>query len=111
MTIAGKSFTVNQATGTCSFTVSPSFITQTAAGGTGTITVTTQSGCAWTTSSNAAWVTITGSGTGSGTASYTVQPNTGFGRSALLNIGGVMVGVSQAAGTDTAPSGLRVIIK
>jgi len=39
---------------------------------------------------------------GSGTATYTVQPNTGtIARSGLVNIGGVFVGVSQAAPTAT----------
>jgi hypothetical protein len=48
-------------------------------------------------------VTVSGSGTGSGTATYTVQPNTGtIARSALVNIGGVFVGVSQAAPTSAA---------
>jgi hypothetical protein len=64
--------------------------------------VTTQAGCSWTASTTSAWITVSGSGTGSGTAAYTVQANTGtIARSGLINIGGVFVGVSQAA--PTAP--------
>jgi hypothetical protein len=43
---------------------------------------------------------VSGSGVGSGTATYTVQANTGtIARSGLVNVGGVFVGVSQAAPT------------
>jgi hypothetical protein len=45
---------------------------------------------------------VAGSGTGSGTASYSVQANGGtIGRSGLISIAGGFVGVSQAAGTTT----------
>lgn len=100
LTIAGKSFTVTQATATCTFAVSPSLITSPPTGSSGSIAVTTQPTCAWTATTTSAWVTVTGSGVGSGTATYTVQPNTGtIGRSGLVKIGGVFVGVSQAAPT------------
>jgi len=54
---------------------------------------------------------VTGSGTGSGTASYTVQANTGTSsRSALISIGGVSSTVNQGVNTPpAAPSNLRVI--
>jgi hypothetical protein len=114
LTIAGRTFTINEPSASCTFTVTPTLITAAPAGATGTLTVTTQSNCAWTTSSNASWATVTGSGTGSGTASYTIATNAGtFGRSALFSVGGVTVGVSQAAGTapapPNAPSNLRII--
>ncbi|MGE5805466.1 MAG: BACON domain-containing protein [Ignavibacteria bacterium] len=47
-------------------------------GGTGTISVTAGNGCSWSAVSQAAWITvITGiSGTGNGTITYSVKPNT-----------------------------------
>src|SRR4051794_5007720 len=103
MTIAGKSFTVTEASGTCLFAVSPFLITAPPAGTSGTITVTAQPGCTWMASTISSWVTVSGSGTGSGTASYSVQANAGtIGRSGLISIAGGFVGVSQAAGTSTS---------
>ena len=46
-------------------------------GGTGSVTVTAGATCAWTATSDAAWVTFsTGTGTGSGNAAFTVAPTT-----------------------------------
>ena len=100
LTIAGKSFTVTQAGPSCTYSLTPSLITAPPAGTSGVITVTTQPTCTWTATTTSTWVTVSGSGTGSGTATYTVQANTGtIARSGLVNIGGVFVGVSQAAPT------------
>ena len=62
----------------CTYSISPGSRSFAASGGTGTVTVTTQSGCPWTASSGASWMTITsgGSGTGSGTMEYSVAANT-----------------------------------
>ena len=76
MTIAGQTFTVNQAgSGGCTYTINPTSQTFRVFGGTGSVTVTTQSGCAWTAVSNDSWITITSgsSGTGSGTVNYSVS--------------------------------------
>src|SRR4029453_16288988 len=48
LTVAGQTFTVTQAGGACSYAISPtSNPSMVAGGGTGTVTVTTQTGCAW----------------------------------------------------------------
>jgi len=65
---------------TCTYSISPTsspIIPYT--GGTGSFSVTTQSGCSWTATSNCGWVTITSgsSGSGSGTVNYTVAANPG----------------------------------
>jgi hypothetical protein len=82
--------------------------------------VTTQAGCAWTSSTNVAWVTLTtSSGTGSGTGAYTVPVNMGtLSRSAMISVAGVQISLLQSAPTSLtaepappAPSNLRVIIK
>ena len=43
----------NSAPATCTFTISPTSTSSEASGGTGTVSLTTQSGCAWTAVSNA----------------------------------------------------------
>jgi len=69
------------------------------AGGTstGSIRVTTQSGCAWTASSNAAWMSITpGSGTGPGVVQFSASANsTSTERTGALTIAGQTYQVTQ----------------
>ena len=59
-------------------------------GGSGSFNITTQSGCAWTTTESLDWVTITSgsSGTGSGTVTYSVSSNAGGERSGAITISG-----------------------
>ncbi len=73
----------------CTYILSPSSASFSTSGGSGSVLVTTQAGCNWGTSAAASWVTInSGSGTGNGTMSYTVSPNTGATRVASLTIAG-----------------------
>jgi hypothetical protein len=79
MTIAGQTFTVNQAAGGCTLKVSPKAGKIKATGGAATVKVTPNfTNCTWTAVSNDGFITITGgaSGVGKGTVSYTVAPNT-----------------------------------
>ncbi|RKY84258.1 hypothetical protein DRP98_05365 [candidate division KSB1 bacterium] len=64
-------------TGTCTYSIYPTSKHFGTSGGTDTINVTTQSGCAWTALSNVDWITITAgsSGTGSGIVYYSVSEN------------------------------------
>ncbi len=84
----------------CTYTLSPQQQSFAGEGGSGTLTVTTSLGsCAWTAASSAGWLAITsgGSGTGSGTISYTVQANPlGEARSATLSVAGQIFTVFQA---------------
>ena len=78
MTIAGNTFTVTQAgAGVCTFVLSATEASPTAAGGASTVGVTAAHGCAWTAASNDGFITITGgsSGSGNGTVRYTVAAN------------------------------------
>lgn len=113
LTVAGQTFTVFQgANSTCTFTISPTTATVAATGGTGTITVTTTTGCAWNAGSSVNWITATGSGTNSGTATYTVAPNTtASARTGTVLVGGRVMTVTQPAPTraPAAPTGLRII--
>jgi len=70
---------LTQAWTSCTYSISPTSQSFGSSGGTGSVSVTTQSGCSWTAVSNASWITITSgsSGTGSGTVNYSVAANTG----------------------------------
>ena len=69
------------------------------AGGSGNITITASTGCAWTVSNFPTWATITGaaSGTGNGTVSYQVAANAGEGRAATVAAAGVPFNLEQEA--------------
>jgi len=62
----------------CTYSISPTNASFGASGGTGSVSVTTQAGCAWTASSGASWMSITSgsSGVGNGTINYSVSANT-----------------------------------
>lgn len=85
----------------CTYSISPSSASPTAAATTGTVTVTAGTGCAWTATSGAAWLTITSgaSGSGNGTVGYSVAANTGAARSGTMTIAGRTFTVNQAGAT------------
>ena len=58
MTIAGKTFTLNEAGVSCSYAISPTSKSFDSNGGTGAIAVTAPSGCSWNASSTASWISI-----------------------------------------------------
>jgi hypothetical protein len=101
VTIAGQTFTVNQAAfvPACIYSLSSTSQSVPAAGGTGTVTVTTATGCTWTASSNAPWLTVTSgaSGSGDGTVGFSAAANTGALRTGVLTIGSQTLTVTQAA--------------
>ena len=107
ITIAGKTFTVNQENG-CAYTLPTSGASATAAGGAGSASVNCSGGsCQWTAMSNSpSWITnVTGSGTGSGAVSYTVAGNTGSStRTGTITIGGQTFTVTQAGCAYTLPT-------
>jgi hypothetical protein len=98
LTVAGRTFTVAQAALTCTYNISLSPTTSTANGLTGSISVQTNSGCAWTAVSNASWITVSSgvSGTGNGTVKYAIAVNTGnSSRSGTLLVAGYKVTVTE----------------
>ena len=99
LTIAGRSFTVNQGQG-CTFTLSSAGAPAPAAGGPGSFDVRTADGCAWTATSNATWITITSAatGTGNGTVRYSAAANTGTARSGTITVNGQTFTVTQDVG-------------
>ena len=101
LTVAGQTFTVSQAAAApnCSYAISPTSGALGASGGTGSTDVSTASGCAWTASSNASWLTVTSgaSGSGNGRVAFSAAANSGAARSGTLTVAGQTFTVSQAA--------------
>jgi hypothetical protein len=100
VTVAGQSFTINQASG-CSFTVSPESIAAPAAGTTARVDVSAAAGCAWTASSEASWITVTAgaAGSGVGQVDLAIAANSGSNaRTGSVMIAGRTVSVSQEPG-------------
>ncbi len=92
-------YTLRYTGSSCSYSLSPSSQSLSQPAGSGSVTVTTQSGCAWTAASNAGWITVTSgaSGTGNGTVNYSVTQNTGAkSRAGTLTIAGKTFNVTQA---------------
>jgi hypothetical protein len=91
----------------CSFSITQPTTTFGPEGGSGTVGVTAASGCAWTATSSATFVTITQGATGSGNGSvtFTVAANTGAtDRTATLAVGGSNITITQRAAA-AAPTG------
>ena len=100
LTIGGQSFTITQAAAPCVYTASPATPSFPASGGPGTVTMTTLAGCAWSATTSAPWITIggTGAGSGNGTFDYTSPPMPDADRAQWDDCGGgQIVTVSQAA--------------
>ena len=100
LTIAGLTFTVDQAAGSCTSSITPASQTVGATGGAGTpIGVTSPPGCGWTANSAAQWITITAgaSGSGNGTVAFTAAANTGAARTGTITIAGQTHTVTQSA--------------
>jgi hypothetical protein len=103
LTIGGQRFTVTQLQAQCSYSISPAGQTFSAAGGQGTVTVSTNSSCTWNTSDVPVWVTgMPASGTGSQAIAFTVDPNTGPERSVAIIIGGQSFVVTQSTGCSVS---------
>lgn len=88
--------------GGCSYSVAPLTASFTAAKASGSVAVTTATGCRWTARSNVGWISISSgsSGTGKGTVKYTVAANkTKAARTGTLTVAGYSVTISQSGGT------------
>jgi glucose/arabinose dehydrogenase/uncharacterized protein YjdB len=96
----------------CSYSLASSSRTVSLSGGAFSVGLTTTTGCAWTSTSNAAWVTITSgaSGTGNGTVRYSVAANTGPLRVGTMSIADKTFTVTQSSGCSItiAPTSVTV---
>ena len=99
LNIGGQRFTVTQQQAECNYSIAPAGQSFATAGGQGSVTVSTASVCTWTTSDVPAWVTgMPPSGMGTQTIAFTVDPNPGPARTAVIIIGGQSFTVSQSGG-------------
>jgi hypothetical protein len=103
--ISNNNFSYNSVGSSCRYALGASSASAAAGGLSGSVSVTTTTGCAWTASSNASWISISSgaSGTGSGSVGYVVAANTGATtRSGTLTIAGQTFTVNQAAASVSA---------
>lgn len=102
VTIAGQAFTVTQTgTGgqTCNYTITPISQSFDASAGEGTITMTVESACNWTVSTDESWISVTSgsNGIGNGTVNYAVSANSGASsRTGTIALGGKIFTVTQS---------------
>jgi len=83
----------------CTYSISPTSQLAGSSGGSGTVSVTTSPGCAWTVASNASWITLTSNSsvTGPGTVNYWVSANSGTtSRTGTMSIAGKTFTVTQS---------------
>ena len=107
ITIAGKTHMITQSGISCSYSISPTNGSFSSTGGTGSVSVTSQSGCPWTASESLTWVTITSgsSGSGNGTVLYSVSANTSTNsRSGSITIAGKTFTFSQSGMPVVGPT-------
>jgi hypothetical protein len=99
LTIAGRTYTVNQAAVVCTYSLSPSSTTVTAPATTKSVNVNASNGvCQWTAVSNISWITVISgaSGTGNGTVTLSIAANTtGVQRTGTATIAGKTFTVTQ----------------
>jgi RHS repeat-associated protein len=92
----------------CPTTATPSPLHSGAVGATGSIAISASTDCAWTATAGATWITLSGttSGTGPGTVTYTVAPNSGTtGRTSTITLSAeVSIPVTQPGSTVTTTS-------
>ncbi|MFL6274422.1 MAG: PQQ-dependent sugar dehydrogenase [Blastocatellia bacterium] len=100
--LGGQTFTVLQegalTDADCPKTLSPAFNVFTSAGGSDSVMLTVDSGCAWQATPSANWITITSNslGTGSATLAYSVAANTtGQTRKGTITIGQAVFKIKQ----------------
>ena len=99
-TVAGQTFTATQTGANCTIALDASDASWPANGGSGAVIVNTLAGCSYSTVTGPSWITVNsgGSGSGSGTLLYSVDPNsTTQPRIGALTIGGAIFQINQQA--------------
>jgi hypothetical protein len=99
VTLAGQPVTITQAAQPpCSFTVSPGSMSFGGSSTSGSISVSTGTGCTWTTSSGSSWITVGSGKSGAGTVKVSATANnSGAARSGSVTVAGKAVTIAQAA--------------
>lgn len=99
LTIAGQTYTVNQASA-CTWSFNPPSHELGTSGGVGTVLVFVTGACTWTAESTVDWIRITTGtpGVGQGLVQFLVSPNAGPARTGVILIGGEKYQVRQHGG-------------
>ena len=89
----------------CRYDVGPASQNVSASGGAGSINIATTSDCSWSAASEASWIALTSSpsGTGNGTVNFTVAPNPGDARSGAIVIGAISEPISRKPASRAPP--------
>jgi hypothetical protein len=89
----------------CRFQIAPATHSMTAAGGSGRVTVSTTSDCAWTATDDVSWISVSApiSGSGNGAVTFIVEANNGNARTGDVVIAGQRLTVTQAAVVPPTP--------
>jgi sugar lactone lactonase YvrE len=83
----------------CTYTLSSGGQGFPAAGGSGSITITTGIGCPWSMSGAPLWITGATSGSGNGTLTYQVAQNVGSDQSVTVTVAGLLFTIEQEGGS------------
>jgi hypothetical protein len=105
--VAGQTFTVSQAGNGCTYALNPANQIMPASGGMGLFDVSAPAGCGWTAVSDASWIRVANGATGSGpgTVTITLDPNTTTApRQGSVRAGGQAFVVSEQAASLAPPS-------
>jgi hypothetical protein len=109
--IAGQTYSLTQAapaTGACSFSISPTGQSMTAAGGPAVIGVKADRDCTWSVSTQTPWMApVVASGTGNGTVIVNVALNTGAQRKGTIAVEGQVHTITQAAAPALFPTNME----
>jgi WD40 repeat protein len=99
LTVAGKTFTINQVTNDCTYAVTPTEQSFGSSGGWVNIDIRTTNGCAWNAASDSSWLTVppgANSGSGSGTITVSAVANQSTApRIGHVNVAGQTVTITQ----------------
>jgi hypothetical protein len=95
--VATETFTVEQAGGTCTYSIKPDHYNAGRGPDDILIDVTADDGCTWTASTNANWVTVQSgrTGSGNGTVRLTIPANGGSARNTVVTIAGHAFALTQ----------------
>ncbi len=90
----------------CDYAISPAAQSFAATGGGGSLTITAPTGCDWTATSQASWITLSGvaQGSGNGTITFSVAPNSASStRTGTVTIAGQLFTATQSGASAPLP--------
>ena len=116
LTVAGQTVSVTQAAGSCSYSVTPTSFTVDPVAGTRTVSIVAGTQCGWSSTTQAAWISVTSGASGSaiGAVTFAVEANpSSTPRTGVLSIGGQAVTITQGAsrrrGAPPSPANLHIV--